>query len=141
MSLQRNGKQVEASSSPRSEYLIEQYKTHFIAMVSRWKHPRQKVLNVIRTLWKKNYMWNQVLTFSNYKLLDIDAPKQETMSVPIPFLFYNHICYLKWFTSLLFGFLYFHFGAVMTVGSSCLHWLWVYKYIEYWDDRVLLLLD
>ena len=50
MSLQRNGKQVEASSSPRSEYLIEQYKTHFIAMVSRWKHPRQKVLNVIRTL-------------------------------------------------------------------------------------------
>jgi hypothetical protein len=59
------------------------------------------------------------LTFSNYKLQDIDAPKQETMSVPIPFLFYNHICYLKWFTSLLFLFLYFHFGAVMTVGSSC----------------------
>jgi len=24
-------------------------------------------------------MWNQVLTFSNYKLLDIDAPKQETI--------------------------------------------------------------
>ncbi|KAG2564545.1 hypothetical protein PVAP13_7NG090545 [Panicum virgatum] len=24
-------------------------------------------------------MWNQVLTFINYKLLDIDAPKQETI--------------------------------------------------------------